>query len=405
MSQDRYYEPSPRRNDRRSSGESRERSRSSRPSGQQEYGGSHTGDYGAPRRPRKKKRRSAGRAAALVLLYVTAVIGASILLACVGWVAAEDVLALDKPEKTVTFTVTAEDDFSSITDRLKEEGLIEYKLLFNLFASFTHKKDTFAIGTYTLSTDMDYRALLAGMQANSANRSVVTVVIPEGYNIDQIFQLLVDKGASSSVDELRQAAATHDYAFDFLQDIPMGDYHRLEGYLMPATYDFNTPHDPVYALNKLLVHFYEQTEETVLSQVEESGYSLREILTIASLIERETTGDDREEISAVIHNRLDNPDAGTQGYLQVDATLVYINGGKEPTEADRNIDSPYNTYLYKGLPPTPIANPGLESIVAALNPADSSDFYYALGDDGEHHFFRAYDQLQSFLASQERYQR
>ena len=401
MSQDNYYEPSPRRSERqRSSYEGRERSRSS---GQRDYGSGRSDDYSTPRRTRKRKRRSAGRTAALVLLYVTAVIGVSILLACVGWVAAGDVLALDKPEKTVTFTVTAEDDFKSVTDRLKEEGLIEYKLLFNLFASFTHKKDTLAVGTYTLSTDMDYRALLAGMQANSANRSVVTVVIPEGYNIDQIFQLLVDKGASSSVSELREAAANHDYAFDFLQDIPLGDYHRLEGYLMPATYEFYTPHDPVYALNKLLVHFYEQTEEGVLPKIEDSGYSLREILTIASLIERETTGDDREEISAVIHNRLDNPNASTQGYLQVDATLVYINGGKEPTEADKNIDSPYNTYLYRGLPPTPIANPGLESIIAALNPADSSDFYYALGDDNEHHFFRTYDQLQSFLASQERY--
>ena len=135
----------------------------------------------------------------------------------------------------------------------------------------------------------------------------------------------------------------------------------------------------------------------------ESDYTLREILTIASLIERETTGEDRTDISAVIHNRLKNPDAGTKGFLQIDATLVYINGGKEPTEADRSIDSPYNTYLYKGLPPTPIANPGMESIVAAMNPSDSKDFYYALGDDDTHHFFRTYDQLQKFIASQDRY--
>ncbi|MDT9121575.1 endolytic transglycosylase MltG, partial [Escherichia coli] len=80
------------------------------------------------------------------------------------------------------------------------------------------------------------------------------------------------------------------------------------------------------------------------------GRSLREVLTIASLIERETDGSDRAKISSVIHNRLNNPDAGTQGYLNIDASLVYINGGKEPTEADKSIDSPYNTYLYKGLP-------------------------------------------------------
>ena len=356
---------------------------------------------GEPRR-RRKKRRSAGRTAALVLLYVAAVIGASVLLACAGWIAAGDVLALNKEEKVVSFTVTPEDDFDSVADRLKEEGLIEYRFLFDIFATITHKKDTLDVGTYTLSTDMDYRALLAGMRANSANRAQVTVVIPEGYTTDQIFSLLEEKGVST-VEELREAAANHDYAFSFLQDIPLGDYHRLEGYLMPATYDFYTPHDPVYALNKFLVYFDSQVSDNVREQVEKTDYTLHEILTVASMIERETTGDDRTDIASVIYNRLNNPNAGTQGYLQVDATLVYINGGKEPTEADKSIDSPYNTYLYQGLPVGPIANPGMESIVAAMNPSSSKNYYYALGDDNIHHFFQSYDQFQRFISSQERY--
>ncbi len=356
---------------------------------------------GEPRR-RRKKRRSAGRTAALVLLYVAAVIGASVLLACAGWIAAGDVLALNKEEKVVSFTVTPEDDFDSVADRLKEEGLIEYRFLFDIFATITHKKDTLDVGTYTLSTDMDYRALLAGMRANSANRAQVTVVIPEGYTTDQIFSLLEEKGVST-VEELREAAANHDYAFSFLQDIPLGDYHRLEGYLMPATYDFYTPHDPVYALNKFLVYFDSQVSDNVREQVEKTDYTLHEILTVASMIERETTGDDRTDIASVIYNRLNNPNAGTQGYLQIDATLVYINGGKEPTEADKSIDSPYNTYLYQGLPVGPIANPGMESIVAAMNPSSSKNYYYALGDDNIHHFFQSYDQFQRFISSQERY--
>ena len=390
MSQDNYYQSSQRRGERRpSSGERGGRT--------DRQAGEHA------RRPRKKKRRSAGRTACLVLLYVAVVIGLSVLLACVGWTLAGDVLALNKEYREVVFTVTPEDDFDDIMDRMKEEGLIEYKPLFNLFASFTHKKDGFSVGTYTLNTDMDYRALLAGIRANSANRAQVRVSIPEGYNIDQIFSLLVEKGVVDSVDKLRDTAANHDYKFSFLQDIPLGDYHRLEGYLMPAAYDFYTNHDPVYALNKFLVYFDAQVSDNVREQVEATGRTLREILTIASMIERETTGEDRTEIASVIYNRLNNTNGGTQGYLQIDATLVYINGGKEPTEADKSIDSPYNTYLYKGLPPGPIANPGMESIVAAMNPDSGKNYYYALGDDNAHHFFKTYDQLQKFINSQERY--
>ena len=386
MSQDRYYQPERQRGGRESYGPSRGRS----------------GDYDAPRRPKRRKRRSAGRTAALVLLYVAAVIGVSILLACVGWTAAGDVLALNKEEKSITFTVSADEDFDTITARLKEEGMIQYPALFKLFAAFTHKQDSVIPGSYTLNTDMDYRALLSGMSANSANRAEVTVVIPEGYNIDQIFALLEEKGVSTTA-KLRDAAANHDYAFSFLQDIPLGDYHRLEGYLMPSTYDFYVNHDPIFAINKLLVYFDSQVRDDLREQAAGSGYTLREILTIASLIERETTGEDRTEISAVIHNRLENPGAGTQGYLQIDATLVYINGGKEPTEADKSIDSPYNTYLYQGLPPAPIANPGMESIVAAMNPEKNNNYYYALGDDGAHHFFRTLDQQQKFISTQDLY--
>ncbi len=105
------------------------------------------------------------------------------------------------------------------------------------------------------------------------------------------------------------------------------------------------------------------------------------------------------------HNaRLVLPDAVRAGGLVTqDGTITAILPEGARASADREIDSPYNTYKYKGLPPGPIANPGMESIVAALNPADSSNYYYALGDDDIHHFFRTYDQLQKFINSQERY--
>ena len=337
-----------------------------------------------------------------MLLYVVAVIGASILLACVGWVAAGDVLALNKPDKEVTITIAPDTSFDDVTNRLKEEGLIEYKLLFKLFAAFTHGADKVTMGTYTLNTDMDYRALLYGMSANSATKAEVSVTITEGMTTAQIFQELERMGVASR-SELERVASEHDYAFSFLQDIPLGSASRLEGYLYPDTYTFNTPHSPLYAINKMLVRFDELFTNEMRQQVADSGNTIRQILTIASLIERETDGSDQRQIASVIYNRLNNPGAGTNGYLQIDATLVYINGGKEPTEADKAIDSPYNTYKYQGLPPGPIANPGMEAIKAAMNPESTNYYYYALGDDGSHHFFRTLQEQQSFIATQELY--
>lgn len=348
---------------------------------------------------RRRKKRSGLSGAAIYAIFV---IGVSALLACIGWVAANDVLTLNKPEKTATITITNDDSFGDVAEKLKDEGLIEYKFLFNLFATFTRSKDDVVAGTFTLNTDMDYRALLSGMSANSATRATVTVTIPEGYTVDQIFTLLEEKGVAS-VEDLQDMAANHDYAFSFLQDLELGDYHRLEGYLYPDTYEFTTPQNPLYVINKMLVRFDEQFTDAMRQEVADSGRTIHEIITIASMIEKETDGNDRADIASVIYNRLNNPSGGTQGYLQIDATLAYINGGKVPTEADKSIDSPYNTYLYKGLPAGPISNPGLESIKAAMNPNSTSYYYYALGDDGVHHFFKTLREQQNFIATQELY--
>ena len=133
-----------------------------------------------------------------------------------------------------------------------------------------------------------------------------------------------------------------------------------------------------------------------VGQVGNSGYSIHDIITIASMIEKETDGEDQATISSVIYNRLKNTSGGTNGYLQIDATLVYINGGKVPTEADREIDSPYNTYLYQGLPAGPISNPGMVSIYAAIHPESTSYYYYVLNPEtNRHDFSRTYSEHQA----------
>lgn len=370
---------------------------------------------------RSSRRNNPGRSASFAFLYIVAVIGVSMLLACLGWMAANDILALNKPEHTATIVLSDEhfkirqipnEDgttktvytarMGKVASLLKENGLINSKLLFRTFSNLTHGASKLRPGAYQLNSDMDFRALIASMGSNSASRVEVEVTIPEGYTLLQTFQAL-ENSHVADVDELLDYAANYDYKFSFLQDIPLGDANRLEGFLFPDTYKFYIGHDPKFVVNKMLQNFDAQYDDELRGQVAKSGYSLRQILTVASLIERESTGSDRARISSVIYNRLKSGvSAGTNGFLQVDATLYYITG-RTPTEADKAIDSPYNTYKYKGLPPTPIASPGLASIKAALSPESTEYYFYALGDDETHHFFRDYTSMTNWMNTQKRY--
>ena len=362
---------------------------------------------GPERRPRARKRRRRQRSimsrVAGALLYVLLVIGASAVLATVGWSWASDLLGLNKEYTSIEITITDDTDFAVVVDRLEEEGLIQYKFLFKLYARFSHAEDKIAPGTYALDTEMDYRALVANMGSSSATRQTTDVTIPEGYNLDQIFSLLEEKGVST-VEKLRDMAANWDYAFDWLRDIPLGDYHRLEGYLFPDTYTFEMGGNPKYVINKMLVNFDAKMDEYMAKYSgEDAPYSLHDIVIIASMIEKETDGtvddehgrNDYKSIASVIYNRLENPGGETAGYLQLDSTLVYLSGNHVLTEEDKAIDSPFNTYLYKGLPAGPISNPGMMSLLAAMEPANTKYYYYLLNPETrQHEYSRTYAEHQ-----------
>ena len=355
-----------------------------------------------PARRATPQRRTKAKRSPLTnsIVYLVVVVAISMVLAAVGWSMANDMLALNKTSTSATITVEDENDFGSVVDQLKTNNIIEHTVLFRLFAAVTGGDDEIAQGTYVVDSDMDYRALLNSLSSSSSNRKEVEVTITEGMTVQQIFQLLEEEGVST-VEKLNDMAANHDYAFSFLQDIPLGDPNRLEGYLFPDTYDFYMGEDARYVINKMLVNFDSRVNDDIRAQIEETGYSIREILTIASMIEKETDGTDRANIASVIYNRLNNPSGGTAGFLNIDATIQYVlPEGEVVSEEDyHTVQSPYNTYENKGLPPGPIANPGMESIMAALNPNSTNYYYYALGDDGVHHFFSSYSEHQAFLNS------
>lgn len=314
--------------------------------------------------------------------YIICVVLVSCLLAELGWLAVNEVCALNKEPLTAEVTIDEGDGLGAIAKKLKKAGIIDSKFLFKLYGLFSGTAKKVDAGVYKLDTGMDYHCLEQTMQTGTSAAATVTVTIPEGYTVQQIIELLAENNVSS-VEKLTEAAKN--YAFEdysFIDNENLGNISRLEGYLFPDTYEFYVKEEAVSALSRLLDNFYYWIfeDEEMVEMME--GEDLKEIITVASLIEKETDGTDRETIASVIYNRL-NHSAETAYLLQIDASLVYA-AGREITQDDyKNLDSPYNLYTHQGLPPTPIANPGLASIKAALNPEKTNYYFYALDVNGE----------------------
>ena len=374
----------------------RQSQRARQSAGSHQAGGQHPSEQ-----KRRRRRRRINP-----LLYAACIILVSAILAGVGWLLASDLCGFNKEYKEVTIEVTADDTVGTVADKLHDAGLIKYKWFFRLFAAVANADEKIGMGTYTLSTEMDYRAMIVAMQSSAGNMSAdtVTVTIPEGYTVRQIISLLAENGVATE-DALLDAAQNYDFDYDFI-DNDSTDISRLEGYLFPDTYEFYTNmSQPAGAFERLLDNFNSKLDDDLLAAAEERGYDLQEIITIASLIEKETDGTDHGNIASVIYNRLEGSGdrQGTYGMLQIDASLLYaLPDHTGPiTSADMETDSPYNLYRYEGLPPTPISNPGQASIDAALEPENTDYYYYALGTDGRHHFFATYAEHQAFVNSSE----
>lgn len=366
------------------------------------------------RKGRPKKKKGPGLLgiphilATAVWLLIIVAIGTT--LGRLLWVCAADVLAFGREDKNVIISVTIDDSMESIAQKLHSAGLVRYPELFLLYADLTDAEEDITTGTFTLNTVYDYHALVSQMSPRSGARAVVEdVLIPEGYNCRQIFALLEEKGICKAADLEKWAAEGELSEYWFLEGVERGHKYCLEGFLFPDTYDFYENSTPRAALEKLLDGFeYRVTEDfrakiPVLNEhltammrengdseefIAENQFDIRDVVNVASLIERETASDQESyRIASVIYNRLFNWGSNPR-YLNIDATIIYALGGKTNlTSEDMTVDSPYNTYTNTGLTPGPIANPGLASIEAALDPEETSYYYYVLDpENGVHQF-------------------
>ncbi len=336
------------------------------------------------------------------------------------WMAANDALSLNKSpfetsvslpvEKFSTKDMTVENadgtyekrtvssvDREYLLNTLKAAGLIQYKWLFSFYCNLSNAYSKVDPGEYTLKSSYDYRALVQNMRKGVGGMKTVDVTIPEGFTMLDIFRRF-DENDVASFDSLMEAAETGIFQYDFLEGTEDYGPSRLEGYLFPDTYQFYVGTESSTAINKLLNVFNTKYSEDLISQTHDMGFSVKDMVTIASIIEKEAKYDeDRAYVASVIYNRLN---AGMS--LGMDTTILYLfpEHEGEPTQDMLDTDSPYNTHMYTGFPPTPICNPGMASVNAALNPADS-DYYYFYADieTGKLNFFTNYDEFDSYVQS------
>lgn len=282
----------------------------------------------------------------------------------------ENLRAVDENSKEQkVFVVTRGQAVNEILQKLKEDGLIRSKLATKIYLYLNKRLGSLQAGTFKLSPAMSAEQIINGLENGSFD---VWITIPEGWRSEQIADQLIKQGL---IDE-----STKPEAYKTLS--------KEEGKLFPDTYLFAKNSSLETIAEKMLNNFENKTAELNIKN---------EDLILASLIEREAKHDqDRPMVAGVIKNRLNIGMA-----LQIDATLQYVLDNQRPigvqwwqavAVADKKVKSPYNTYLNIGLPPAAICNPGLSSIKAALNPAESEYLYYISEDNGTTHYAKTLEE-------------
>lgn len=356
---------------------------------------------------KKNKRKEEERLWGLTHIVSTAIwlfliVAIGVTLGRTVWLCATDLLALGKESISVSITIEETDDIEDVADKLKKAGLIEYPKLFKMFTSLTGKGENILRGTINFNPEdsdekivYDYNALINAMSYRGSKNVEVKVLIPEGYNCAQIFALLEEKGVCSA-SALEKYAADGDVGnYWFLDGVERGHKYCLEGYLFPDTYNFYRNDEAERVIKKLLNGFDARFTDRLIDKMVAfnnrygTKYTIREFVIMASIVEKETSSDvEGYTIASVFYNRLRNP--GSYPFLQSDATIKYDveyrSKGELVTNPQINA-SPYNTYTQKGLPPGPISNPGLASLDAALDPEETSYYFFIWDKDANMHRF------------------
>ena len=327
-----------------------------------------------------------------------AVIYIVFLLVCVSFLSyyaivwANDVFAFVKPEDDIAVTIPEYSTSDDIADILGERGVIKYPSIFKLYTKLRHKDQyEFVPGDYVVRPSQNYDQLIDTFRnIVTYERVEVTLTLAEGMTVDDMISAFVKAGIGTREGFIEEIQHGDFSDYWFIQSLEAGGInpnrkYRLEGYLYPDTYRFYQDSSEHTVLTKLLDNFEIKVDMRYKEAADSIGKTMDQVIILASMIESEAKFvPEYTTISSVFHNRLDHPDYETKGFMQSDATIQYILPEHKSTltHEDTLIDDPYNTYMYKGLPPGPICNPTLNAIDAALYPAWTNYYYFVAEKSG-----------------------
>lgn len=357
------------------------------------------------RRKRHKKKHYTNHTRTMGHVFLGVVL--SVAAICVGvflaWkviVGLMDYTGMAKKSHEADITIDSSMNVDDIAETLHENGIIEMPWLFKTYISMKDESEGFLDGDYTVNSTMSYSNIITLLKTVRQYTNTVTVMIPEGYNAQQIGKLL-EENLVCRADDFEKYYRSKLEKYDFEEQINVTEnrFYAMEGYLFPDTYEFyvidDLPDKPnmdtsqyaKQAAEKMYSNFENKITNRMYARAKELGMTFDQVVTLASLIQKEGTNEENmANISSVFHNRLEN--LYEYPHLQSDTTDNYIEDVIRPNIPSsslslyENVITAYDTYTCEGLPAGPICSPGLEAINAALYPAETDYYYFLSSSDG-----------------------
>lgn len=351
---------------------------------------------------KRDKIKSAKNKGIFRVVWVVMVVLVGITLASYLIEGANDFFAVGRQEGTATVTIPEDVTSDELAEILYQNGAIEKEEFFNIFCMVTADMEYFVPGTYAIDKKMDYQGIISYLQGGQDNFEVVTITFREGMTVEEVAKKLEQNGVAS-YDDIIEACKSQDYNnYDMIGRIENDDerYYILEGYLFPDTYDFYLNEDIKSVVGKLLNNFQVRITSDIYEKIENSNYSMEEIITLASIIQAEAANKaDMYIISAILHNRLESGSSVNIYTLGCDSTMYYPYENRE--DAPAGYTSNYNTYEIEGLPAGPICSPGIDAIKAAVSPSDegANYYYFCHSSDGTPYYAATADEHQANLVA------